>query len=177
MSTVMSKPGINDFHNSNFKVYIDEFPGLTFNGVDVFHNFIRSITLPSFSLETMVTKHMGEDHLHNVGSHKNSDVGDLGISFKVSESLLNYFGLANYMQSVRYQDNQSDSSRMKDYHIGAIIVELLNNQKTPICRVFFRKVVPTNISGLSLDYTNGSVLTFDATFKFEQVNFELLSES
>jgi hypothetical protein len=174
MNTAMSKPGINDFHNSNFRVTLSNFPGLNDSDLHIFHNNIRSIQLPGFTLETFITKNMGKDHLHNMGSRQNDNLGDLSITYKLSESLLNYFHIANYIESVKHQKNISNVPKQKDNNIGSIIVELLSNQKTPVCRIHYKDVVLSGIDGLALDYTNGAVMTFTSTMKFEQMQFELL---
>jgi hypothetical protein len=176
MSTIMSKPGINDFHNSNFRVTLGDFPGAQASDMSIFHNFVKSVSLPGFSLATTTTSHFGVDELHNMGSRDNNDLGDLSIVFKLSEGLLNYFYIANYIQSVRHKANISKpgQEKQKDNIITSIAVDLLNNQEKAIARIHYFRCVPTSIDGLSLDYAQTGVLTFTTSFKFEEMTFELL---
>ena len=169
-------PSINDFHNSNYQVVLSNMPGLPKESdMAMYHNFVKDVTLPGFSLETMVTKHMGEDYLHNMGSRKNNELGDLSITFKANEGLLNYYYLVRWMTAIRYQknDNFDADTRMKENVIKNIFVNVLTNQKSNSGRISYEKCVPTSVSGLSLSYTDKSIVTFQASFKFQEMGFAL----
>jgi hypothetical protein len=175
MSEIISAPSINDFHNSNFLVVFANMPGIeNESDMAVIHNFIKDITLPSFSLKTMTTKHQAASHLHNMGSRNNEDLGDLSINFKLSEGMYNYFLFANYIATNRQADNISETPKMKDNLITGIMVDMLDNQKNRIGRISFDRVVPTTVSGLSLNYQENGIVDFSVTFAFEEFAFELL---
>ena len=172
-----ANPAINTFHDSNFKVIISNIPTLEFeNQLDLFHNYIRSIALPGFSIDMILSDWRGEQYL-NPGSHKNSDLGEVTITFKVTENLLNYFYMSQYIMDMRYEHTDTtDDDRMKMNFVKSIDVDILNNQKRKIANIKYSRCFPTNISDLNLDYTNGEEVDFTVTFKFTEVNFTTVDE-
>jgi hypothetical protein len=176
---IVNAPSINDYHNSNFLVTMSNMPGIQAeHDMAVFHNFIREVTLPGFSLNTLTTNFKGEQHLHNVGTQKNTNLDDITITFKLSEGLYNYFLIANYITSVRYEKNYTAEAggpeQMKKNNIKNIFIDLLNNEKKPVGRLTYTNCVPVTLSNLNLSYTDTNIVTFTSTFRFEELGFELL---
>ena len=178
---VGANPQINTFHDTNFKVVISNIPTLQVeNELDLFHNFISNVSMPGFSIDLIESQWRGEHYL-NPGSHKNNDLGDLTITFKVNENLMNYFYMAQYVMDMRYEhtDHPTDpEDRMKMNFIKNIDIMILSNQKQHIANIKFSRLFPISISALTLDYkdTNGSEVSFDVTFKFTEIHFGLVNE-
>jgi len=173
--SIGANPQINTFHGTNFKVTISNIPTLEFeNELDLFHNFIRSISLPSFSIDMIMSEWRGEQYL-NPGSHKNDSIGDVSITFKLTENLMNYFYMAQYVMDMRYEhsDTKEDGQdpRMKMNFIKAIDIDILNNSKKRVANIKFSRCFPTEISNIELDYTNGQEMEFTVTFKVTEINF------
>jgi hypothetical protein len=168
-------PTVNTFHDSNFKVAISNVPTLEhINELSLYHNFIRSVSLPGFSIDMLTSDWRGEQSLHP-GNHKNDDLGDITITFKLTEDLMNYFYMAQYIMDMRYEnaDNTDDDpkDRMKMNFIKAIDIMILDNSKRRVANIKFSRCFPTNISTLDLDYTNGNEVDFTVTFKFTEIHF------
>jgi len=173
--SIGANPQINTFHDTNFKVIISNIPTLEYeNEMALYHNFIRSISLPGFSIDMIMSEWRGEHYL-NPGSHKNNDLGDITITFKLTENLMNYFYMAQYIMDMRYEeaDNTSDdpADRMKMNFIKSIDVDIVDNSKRKVANIKFSRCFPINISALELDYTNGQEVDFTVTFKFTEINF------
>ncbi len=178
--SIGANPTINTFHDSNFKVIISNIPTLQYeNEISLYHNFIRSVSIPGFSIDMIMSEWRGEHYL-NPGSHKNNELGDLTITFKLTEDLMNYFYMAEYIMNMRYEhiDNTDDpGKRMKMNFIKAIDIDILNNSKNKIANIKFSRCFPVNISSLDLDYTNGNEVDFTVTFKFTEINFTPTQQS
>ena len=175
-----ANPQINTFHDSNFKVVISNIPTLEYeHDLDLFHNFVRRVVLPGFSIDMIESVWRGE-HYQNPGSHKNDALGDITITFKVNENLMNYFYMAKYVMDMRYEyaDNITDDpqDRMKMNFIKTIDVMILDNQKRHIANIKLSRCFPTNITSLTLEYTNGDEVEFDVTFKITEIHFGLTNE-
>jgi len=178
--SIGANPQINTFHGTNFKVHISNIPTVQYeHELDLFHNFVRSISLPGFSIDMIMSDWKGEQYL-NPGSHKNDGLGDVSITFKLTENLMNYFYMAQYVMDMRYEysDNDSDApqNRMKMNFVKAIDIDILDNSKRTVANIKFSRCFPTEISNLELDYTNGQELDFTVTFKVTEINFSPITE-
>jgi len=173
--SIGANPQINTFHGTNFVVTISNIPTLEYeNELSLYHNFIRSISLPGFSIDMILSDWRGEQYL-NPGSHKNNELGDVSITFQLTENLMNYFYMAQYIMDMRYEysDTNADGGdyRIKMNFIKAIDVDILDNSKRKVANIKFSRCFPTEISNIELDYTNGQEMSFTVTFKFTELNF------
>lgn len=169
-------PGINTFHSGNFEVTISNLPTLPeMSDMHMYHNFIRSVSLPGYNQGTYESQWRGEHYLNPL-NHKNDNLGDLSITFRINESMMNYFYMAKYIMDIRYEVNDSKAKdpRLKKNVIEAISIVMLDNQKNRIGKVEYNVCLPTSISGLDIDYTNSNEVDFTVTFKFQELFYNLL---
>ena len=170
----MATKTINSFHNSNFKVLLSDLPTLeSQTDTYLYNDFIRGISLPSYSMSLLTSNFKGETTLHNAGSRNNEDLGEVSITFGLTEDLLNYFYMTQFMMDTRYAENDSkdEDPRMKNNYIDSIVVDFLSNQKLVNAKIKYSKCFPTNISGLDLQVDNGDEMRFTVTFKYEEMHF------
>lgn len=171
-------PEINAFHASNFEVVISNIPTLTDpSDMFMYHNFIRSVSLPGYQLTTYDSTWTKENYINPL-SRANNDLGDLSITFKVNEYMMNYFLMAKYITMTRYGENNNKGvdPRIKENVIKSICINMLDNQKNVLGTVEYNKLWPSTITGLELDYTNSSEVEFTVAFKFQELFYRLKTE-
>jgi len=171
-------PEINAFHASNFEVVISNIPTLDDpSDIFMYHNFIKSVSLPGYTLTTMDSQWTKENYINPL-SRANNDLGDLSITFKVNEYMMNYFLMAQYITMTRYGvNNHADEDfRIKTNVIKAISVNMLDNQKNVLGTVEYNTLWPTSISGLELNYAQSNEVEFTVTFKFQEIFYRIKSK-
>jgi hypothetical protein len=166
-------PSINTFHASNFELTISNVPTIkTESDLHMYHNFVRSISLPGYNMNVYDSTFMGENYVHPL-NRMNDNLGDLSITFRLNEHMLNYFYMAQYLMDMRYAVNDSEAKdhRMKKNVIEAITITMLDNQHNRLANIEYNTCLPTAVSGLEVDYTNSNEVDFTVTFKFQEVHF------
>ena len=109
----------------------------------------------------------------NAADHSNSELGDLSITFKLDETLLNYFFMASYVMNMRYgiNDSKDFDYRMKKNVIKKISISILDNQKNVCGYIHYDNCIPSSISGIEVNYYTADEIEFTVSFKFQEVHF------
>ena len=164
--------------DSNFYMILSNVPGVEKQStLKYFDSYVRGVSLPGYSVNVYATDFKGYDELHPM-DRKNTDLGEITITFKLSEDYLNYFILMNWMQSLRYgrnlvDDGQYEHPRLKMNVINEMDVFILDNQKAKIAKIRFTKCLPTDLGSLDLTYGSDEELEFSLSLRYEAITIEV----
>ena len=168
----------NTQHSDKWKVIFSNIPGYTPDITDnttmgLYDLFVKDLTFPSLSLK-LVQSHFRNYEINHQISKINDELGDLTITFKASEGILNYWYIFSWIKSMREQENIDDEKWFRLNVIKETKVLFLDNQKRPKYRYIFSNGFIVNLSSLIL--TNGldNEITFDITIHYEDVNVETI---
>lgn len=108
-------------------------------------------------------------------THSKTAYEPFKLTFKVDSNYLNYFTIYEWINFIygekegRYnEEDLSDSTSFSAYAIPVSIVGL-DEYNNPVIQWIFTYAFPTDLSGLSLDYTSTEEIEFTATFVFSQM--------
>ena len=168
--------------DSNFYITISNMPGIDkMSTMKYYEEFVRSVSIPAYDLELYTSPLMGGDHIQPL-SRQNNDLGELSITFKISEDYANYFFVMYYMMSLRYGVNNvfdakfPDRPRLKQNAINEVVVFILDNQKNIIAHVRFKRCFITNLSGLDFNYGSDEELEFSVSIKYTEITFDIVPQ-
>ena len=167
--------------DSSFYMTFTNVPGVDKDStLKYFDDFVRSVSIPSYAVNIYATGLMQHDELHPL-QRQNDDLGDVSITFKVSEDFRNYFMIMYWMQALRagvdLMGNKDQLSpmgpRLKRNVINELDVFILDNQKVPIIKIRFTNCLPSDISGIDLSYGSDEEMEFTLSLKYEEIIIEM----
>lgn len=116
----------------------------------------------------------GGGSLH-VSSHTKSPYDPFKITFKIDSSWLNYFTVYEWVNFIYGEkeghfdeENLTKSKNFDSYAVPVSIVGM-DEYNNPKIQWIFTYAFPTDISGISLDYTSTEEIEFTVTFVFSQM--------
>lgn len=121
-------------------------------------------------------------------THTKSPYEPFKLTFKIDSNYLNYFTIyewINFIYGEREghfdEDDITDKTAFSEYAVPVSIVGL-DEYNNPVIQWIFTYAFPTDLSSISLDYTDTQEIEFTATFVFSQmrirnINFEGLKYS
>jgi len=174
----MAKQGFfpNVMHGDKWKVTFSNIPTLDdMSEMRYFDNYIKSCTLPPYTMGEIISQlPMGMQIRHPLGGMKrNQDLGQLPISFKVSEDMYNYLILFNWMQQLRYgQIDPKHDDFFRKYAIKRLILSMLDNQKRTVAEITFTNVFLQDLGALDLAFGSTDELSFNCSFSYEEIFYE-----
>lgn len=142
-----------------------------------FDSYIKSFVLPDYNVETInIDGPFGYTIRHPLGgSYPNKGLSQLQVEFKVSEDMLNYLVMFEWMKKLRYGDtNQSPDQLFRMFDCKAAHLTTLDNQKRETARIKFTRLLPSSLSSLQMTYDQSSELSFTVNFSYEEISYELL---
>ena len=118
-------------------------------------------------------------------THTKSPYEPFKLTFKVDSNYLNYFTIYEWINFIYGEkeghfdeDNITNKTSFSEYAVPVSIVGL-DEYNNPVIQWIFTYAFPTDLSSISLDYTDTQEIEFSATFVFSQmrirnINFEKL---
>lgn len=167
----------NVLHGDKWKITFSNIPTLEdMSEMRYFDNYVKTCTIPSYSVGDILSQlPMGMQIRHPLGGmKKNQDLGQLNISFNVSEDMYNYLVFLTWMQQLRYgQINPSHDDYFRKYTIKRLIVSMLDNQKRTISEMIYTNVFLSELGSLDLVYGSTNELSFSCTFSYEEIFYDI----
>ena len=104
---------------------------------------------------------------------------ELDLSFRVDESMANYYECLSWMESLTSTEDLAQFSRLAksdDGIVSDITITILNSHKNPNIKFTFLNCFPTNLTGVNLDAAADDVIYPEAsmTFRYDRFKFEKL---
>lgn len=177
-----SQTNINFFTSDRWSISFSNIPTVEESVKDLqflYENFIKSVSLPEYALEITQSMYKG-NVINHVVSKKNDSLNDLTIGFKLDENFQNYFNLYEYIQRVRYGEQDITPSNQvrntfnkrkelaRDYDIDSINILLLNNERIAKKILSFEACIITSLSNISLQFGVADAVDFSVTFKYRE---------
>ena len=151
----------NTLSTNNFKLVFSDFPKMEY--------FVQEFTFPSTSLTTL-EQPTPFKNIPTPGNQLNYDT--LSFTFSVSEDLLNYIEVYNWMVKSGTPNNYKQYENAKDIRNCTLMIT--SNNKNPILNIVFEGAFPVNLSGFNMSVTNTehTPVTATAEFAFNTVSFD-----
>ena len=163
----------NVLHGDKWRVTFSNIPSLEDSSeMKYFDNYVKTCNIPSYSMGEILSQlPMGMQIRHPLGGMKrNQDLGDLTMSFNVSEDMYNYLILVSWMQQLRYgQIDPRHEDFFRKYSIKRVIVSMLDNQKRTVANLTFTNVLLHDVGALDLRYGSTEEVSFTCAFKYEEM--------
>ena len=167
----------NTLQNDKWLLTFSNIPGLPdMSEMRYFDAYIKSFTIPDYSLDMMNVEVFGFSIRHPIGGVKaNTNLGKLQIEFKVSEDMLNYLTIFKWMRDIRYGEitQQHPDDLLRLYACKVATVTMMDNKKRPIANLRFTKLLPESLSSLPLVMGNSDEVTFSVSFSYEEIEYDL----
>lgn len=170
----MSSP--NYQHSDKYSITFSNIPGFVpnnsnTNNMDIYDVYVKAVTFPSQSIQLIENTHRAF-HINHPISKKNEELDDLIVTFKLSEGMMNWFYIYNWIKELREGKNLNNEKFTRLNMIKEIRLTFLDNEKRPQFVYRFQNCFVTNVSSLSL--TNGldQELTFDLNIKYEDFGLD-----
>lgn len=129
--------------------------------------------VPNINIKASATPYAG-GNLY-VSSHTKSPYDPFKITFKIDSNYLNYFTIYEWLNFIYGEseghfdtENLTNSTSFKAYSTPVSIVGL-DEYNNPVIQWIFTYAFPTDLSSVSLDYTNADEIECTATFVFSQM--------
>jgi hypothetical protein len=178
MSTVPTPTPINTFHQDQWQVSFSNMPALrTIKDMRIYDNFVKGITFPDYNVQEIISYTFpGFIIRHPMGPKPNVDLSQIQIEFKVSEDMLNYIYLFEFMRALKYGDTSQFEDADETFRkntIKSINIFILDNQKRTRSIWRFTDAFLLNLSALPLQQGVSEELIFSCNFSYSEVVYEL----
>lgn len=174
---------LNSFHQDSFNAHFSNFPTIaeTQNAfgknmpVDmrVFDYFVKNVTIPDQSLETMEIPLLNRVQLQP-SSRGNDNLHLVTVEFIADNAFLNYFLIYTYIRQMRTATIEKLESAYYKNRIYDLSVEMNANKGNPVTRLKFVNLFPMSLGALTLESGNSGELTFPASFSYEDFVVEIV---
>jgi hypothetical protein len=170
----MNQVNLNTFRADKCTLQITNIPTVKdINDMFLFEGMLSGISIPAFGLTMDQSDMQGYRLPQQVGHEINRNLGDLGITFKLSYGMKNYIYLWQWIKNVRDGENiDTKSGFLKDYLIEEIRVGILDNVKRTIGTFIFDKCKISGLSGIELRFGTAEEIPFTATFAYDGIYFD-----
>jgi len=167
----------NLFHSDHWQISFSNLPSLgSLKDMRVYDNFVKSVTFPDYNMGEIFSDIKGFRIRHPLGGMKaNEDLSQLQIEFKLSEDMINYINLFEWIQGLKYgkvTGFATEEDFFRKYTIKSINLNLLDNQKRTIAVWRFTEAFLTSLSSLSLGQGVSEEVTFTCNFSYEEIFYE-----
>jgi len=171
----------NTMHNDKWRIIISNIPTLDdMSEMRYFENYVKTCTIPNYTMGEIISQvPLGFQVRHPLGGmKKNQDLGQLGITFKLSEDMYNYLLLFIWMQQLRHgQINPNHDGLFREYNIKRITVQMLDNQKRPIAELIFTNLFLMDLGSLDLSFGSSEELSFMTQFAYEEIIYKPINHN
>lgn len=170
----MSIPNLQ--HSDKWNIIISNLPGYhptagNLDNIQLFELYIKEFVLPDLSLELVQSRFRNYQINHQI-SQINDNLGDLSLTFKVSEGLLNYYLIYDYIQSMREELNVNNEELFRLNFIKELKLNILDNEKRPKIQYSFINCFITNLTSLTLTQGVDQEMTFTLSIKYEDYSMK-----
>lgn len=167
----------NVLHGDKWKINFSNIPSLDdMSQMRYFDNYVKSCVLPPYSVGEIISQlPMGFQVRHPLGGmKKNQDLGNLTITFKVSEDMYNYIILFKWIQELRYgQIDRDHDGYFREYTTKRLTLSMLDNQKRTVADITFTNVFIAELASLDLQFGSTEEISFTATFSYEEIFYNV----
>jgi hypothetical protein len=134
--------------------------------------FVQKINIPNIVLDYIDTP---SPQLRLPISASHVDFGSLNITFKIDESMTNYFEIYNWIVAIGYPFNQTAYAALKanaastgDSLVSDISIIVMDGLKNPNYEIVFTNAFPVQLGEISFESTDQDVnfVTTTASFKY-----------
>lgn len=170
---------INDFSNNKFIVRFSNLVNMTNYDLDthILDNYVRNVSVPDLSIPMLTSLYQHERQLHPnpIGAR---DLQTINIEFQLDENMQNYYLFYCWIYWMRFGEscgktNLKGEELLRMDCIDAIEVVSLNNNNKIISKMKFKHAIINNLAQLSLQYGTSDVVSFVATFDYENIELQL----
>jgi len=168
----------NLFHSDKWQVSFSNLPSIqSIRDMRIYDNFVKSITFPDYNMGEIYSDIMGFRIRHPL-SKPNEELSQVQIEFKLSEDMLNYIYLFEWMRGMKYGDVE-DFERKEDYFrkytIKAITINILDNQKRDIAYWKMTECFLLSVGSLPLEMGTSEEVTFTCNFSYSEIFYEKIN--
>ena len=163
----------NTAHTGNWRVTLSNIPGVRENEMRYFDSFYKSIVIPDYNMiEYFSNGPLGETERHPA-NRINEDLSQIQIEFVMSENSYNYLYFLQWMLSIRYGNiDKTRDDRLWKNVIDRINIDILDNQKRDIAKIYFTEARLLNLSSLSFVFGSDEEIIFTTNFSYREIGFE-----
>lgn len=170
----------NLFHSDKWQAQFSNLPSIaSYRDMRIYDNYVKSIVLPDYNMDVIYSDFQGFRIMHPDGGFKaNYDLSQLQVEFKVSEDMLNYIYLFEFMKALKYGDTtgfENPDEIFRKNTIKAITINILDNQKRNIADWKFTNAFLISMSSLSLEMGSSEEITFACNFAYQEIKYETKS--
>lgn len=160
---------LNTSHTGRWKVNISNIPSLSkVSEIGLYEKFCKSVSIPDQSVDIdFFTDHNLKRF--SINAKPNSDLTDIQITFKVSEDMLNYYNLLDYMLQLKTGEVDTDTIRENVTKVISIIS--LDNSKRERGLLNFHNCFLHSISSIALEMGSAEENVFTTNWKPEYVTY------
>jgi len=167
----------NVLHGDKWKVIFSNIPSLDdISYMKYFDNYVKSCTIPAYTIGEIISQlPEGFQIRHPLGGmKKNQELGQINITFKLSEDMYNYLILFTWIKQLRYgKINPKHNGYFRDYNIKKLIISMLDNQKRVVANLIFTNAFLMELGSLDLTYGSTDELSFTCTFSYEEILYDI----
>ena len=166
----------NTFRSSNWQLVFSNMPSVVdFKDMRYFTNMVKSITIPDYNINLFTSDIQGWTIRHPEAPKPNKELGNVLITFRMSEDMKNYMILLDFMRQVRY--GQINDDILREYNIKEISLFLLDNQSRQAATIGFTNAFLTSLSSINLDMGNANEVDFTCSFSYEEMTYNTVATS
>jgi len=164
----------NLFHNDKWQIQFSNLPTInSYRDMRLYDNYVKSVVLPDYNMGEIYSDFISFRVRHPLNK-KNPDLSQIQIEFKLSEDMLNYIYLFEWMRSIKYgdvEDFNTEEEFFRKYNIKAININILDNQKRMIASWKFTECFLITLGSLPLQMGISEEVTFTANFSYEEISY------
>lgn len=169
----MSK--LNNLNTDKFRAIFSNIPvpstRLDKLEMGVFDNFVRTVTLPDITIET-VQSEFKQITIKNPISKFNNDLSPISIDLVCDEDMENYRTLFEWMQELRLGNALQNESTLRESTIKSLRIILKDNQDRSGPTFVLNDLLLVNLSALNLVFGSSEQTIFTATFQCNYYTIE-----
>lgn len=165
-------------HSDKWRVLFSNIPGFVpgnynnFINFDLYETYIKSVSFPSLDVEFVESEFLNY-HINHPISKINNSLNDISITFKLSEDMLNYHYIYNWMTKLRNQNNVDAKKFFRANFIDEFTIIFLDNEKRPKIKYVYKNCFISSLGSLSLTQGTSDELTFDINLKYEDYEVKI----
>lgn len=167
----------NTLHSDKWRIVLSNIPTLQDSSdMRYFENYLKSCTIPNYTMGEILSQlPNGMQVRHPLGGmKKNQDLGNLNLTFKLSEDMYNYLILFVWMMQMRYgQIDPRHDGYFREYTIKRLTVQMLDNQKRTIAELAFTNLFLLDLGSLDLNFGSSEEIAFTTSFSYEEIIYDL----
>jgi SUMO ligase MMS21 Smc5/6 complex component len=161
---------LNVSHAGKWRINFSNIPSVSnVTDLKLYENFCKSISIPDQNLD------IDEVYDHNIkrfsiNAKPNTNLSDFQITFKITEDMLNYYNLLEYL--LQLKSGKVSTETLKENIINNISLTSLDNNKRKRGILSFKNCLIHSISSFSLEYGTAEENQFTTNWLYEHLIYE-----